>query len=370
MAPHKSKGSLATLDHSDAIPDWAYRFILHLDALEERHSPGREGNWIGFLTETLLPRLGVSRRESAASMDWLRDQGIVILERVPNPKAPSRPTTLVKLNREHRDVTASLEQARALRLGFVPIEVPPGSAAAEMIAWEREERGGTLPAIRPTAVEAGPALVWSVRLFDRTRPVLVDFRDESVWKGIGCALQSPDVFGVQFTKAPATPSTRTLVFCKQSVGRAAALVDFTIFDDGLAQCAVANHVANLMTLAPGGVVSSNDVPLNVVWTLAVRRMSERIWPVFRAMAPAAVREHRLGITANVHLAVRSLHGTRLAVHVTHLTIPDNLPRSEMDGGPIPLVLGYPLAAETLPPKPLDEALDRLAEFFGLWSHKK
>ncbi len=78
-------------------------FIRELARLEDRN----EFMWAGYIVRDLLPRVGFPAEQTKIVLDHLREAGIVLVEKVPNPKNPTFPATGVRLNNENERVQAN-----------------------------------------------------------------------------------------------------------------------------------------------------------------------------------------------------------------------------------------------------------------------
>lgn len=75
-------------------------FIREFDRLEQTH----EFMWAGYIVKEMLPRIGVATAEARQLLDELREEGIVVVEKIPNPKNPEHPASAVRLIRDHEQV--------------------------------------------------------------------------------------------------------------------------------------------------------------------------------------------------------------------------------------------------------------------------
>lgn len=84
-------------------------FIRDLDRRERE----RGDTWAGFVVKELLPGLGFSGVEAKRILRQLEAHGVVMTSTKPNPRNPDRPTTYVRLNRDHARVCAALASSEA-----------------------------------------------------------------------------------------------------------------------------------------------------------------------------------------------------------------------------------------------------------------
>lgn len=87
----------------EARVDW---FIREFSRLEDTH----EFMWAGYIVKEFLPRIGLATPEARAMLDQLQDDGIVTVNKLPNPRNPEHPASGVELNRDHPRVQAILQQ--------------------------------------------------------------------------------------------------------------------------------------------------------------------------------------------------------------------------------------------------------------------
>ena len=108
------------------------RFIREM-ANQER---GREFVWIGHVAKTMLPDMGLNDREAAQFIERMQRQGLISRAQYPNPNNPDRPTTGLKLNREHPLVRRCLPKGTPARRVF-PIASARGEPVSETLIRER-----------------------------------------------------------------------------------------------------------------------------------------------------------------------------------------------------------------------------------------
>lgn len=75
-------------------------FIREFDRLQNRN----EFMWAGYVVRELLPRLGFPPEETKSVLNQLREDEIVIVQKVENPRNPDYPATGVRLNYENETV--------------------------------------------------------------------------------------------------------------------------------------------------------------------------------------------------------------------------------------------------------------------------
>lgn len=114
--------------------------VRSLDAAE-REPRFREFVGIKTFRDDFLPPRG---------FDWARDferrravlaeaidQGVVLRNSVPNPRAPSFPTTAVRVNRDHPEAKRILTESAAARSPFRPIAVRGAELSSTVLAERR-----------------------------------------------------------------------------------------------------------------------------------------------------------------------------------------------------------------------------------------
>lgn len=119
----------------DLQDDLLRRVVLELARRDQQGRP----MWIGYVLQTLLPQLGVSGPEASAFYRQLESEGLVVSRKVPNPKNPQFPSTMVALNREHPRIRSMLNEHRDTgdtRGGFARVRVR-GEPVSETLIRER-----------------------------------------------------------------------------------------------------------------------------------------------------------------------------------------------------------------------------------------
>lgn len=84
-------------------------FIREFDRLEKTH----EFMWAGYIVKEMLPRIGVATAEARQMLDELQEQGVVVVEKIHNPKNPQHPASAVRLVRDNAQVREILGDAAA-----------------------------------------------------------------------------------------------------------------------------------------------------------------------------------------------------------------------------------------------------------------
>jgi hypothetical protein len=127
--PERS-GDPTAADHG--TPYLTSRFVRELHSIEAN----RDFTWAGYVIKDLLPRLGVGEREAQRLFDLWVHEGLLLLEKLPNPKNPDRPSTNVRLNRDRPTVKAALPNGRP-KERFAPLGHIPGEPLSVTILRER-----------------------------------------------------------------------------------------------------------------------------------------------------------------------------------------------------------------------------------------
>ncbi len=109
------------------------RVVAGLEIQERR----RDFVWAGFVVKELLPGLGIEAREVQALFDRLVEDGVLLLEKRPNPNNPDFQTTCVKLNRESDVVRAVLSRNGGSAKAFQPVPIRGEPASATLIRERR-----------------------------------------------------------------------------------------------------------------------------------------------------------------------------------------------------------------------------------------
>lgn len=111
-------------DHNGDGQPWASRFHAQGDAIPTGEAPllafvrefarlqtRNEFMWAGYVVRELLPRVGYPPHDTKSVLNDLREQKIVNVKRVHNPRNPDFPATAVQLNLEHPRVAEILGQS-------------------------------------------------------------------------------------------------------------------------------------------------------------------------------------------------------------------------------------------------------------------
>jgi hypothetical protein len=350
------------LHRPQGIPDWVFRVVLHLNELEKRRGTP-QGNWAGFVTETVLPRLGIDRRRGTQQIEWLEREGYVTVAQVPNPKMPARTASFIKLNQRHPKVREVLEYARSLKGGFVPVELAGAGTPGQLVAAERDERGGAwdllLPRISP--VRSSRALIWNAVFFQGSSHLALDLHGEALRKRVEAGFANPRGLALDGPlPSPARPGMRSWYR-----GRAGEpLVDLAVYDEGIAQCTIDLAYANSRAYSEGrGIPMPPDEVGAIVCGEAIKSLTPRVWRVFQAVCevPAAVR-------VKLFFTIRGMKGTRYGYETFSLLQPAAGEVTDSDGRPFSLGEDLRLDLVDVPESGIDACLDRVAEHYGWWSH--
>ncbi len=350
-----TSATLSTPTRPKDLPGWAYRAILHLNALDTVHHPDRSGDWAGFVLDTLLPRLGVDRREAGNHLDVLKNRGIVRTEQVKNPKSPERMTTLVHLNREHPEVRQSLEHATWVLANRKPLDVAPGDGPVEMIRRDRD-RGEVeveIPRPSPTLDREARAVAWSILFYQGTRLQKIDRRNDASLKAVEKILNGSNIGGFERVYKPGQTSLSSMHFHVPGSPTA----DFCV-DELSAQWTEALWIANTRLLPMARVSRDTDR----LWIAGVPRMGKLAWLLLREFAPPGK-----GVTASLFLTVKGLRTISATTRTTGVAHPDLRTEQRQPAADVfssQVCSGLDVASATLPEASMDEALADLAEHFG------
>lgn len=113
-----------------------------LNALERAEAqPGLQFVGLKWFRDQFLPQQGLpwtaDPRERSALLREATDQGIVMTIQVPNPKAPSHPTTTIRLNRSHPRFREKAEGATGRTGPFRPRKIEGGPMSQTIIEGRR-----------------------------------------------------------------------------------------------------------------------------------------------------------------------------------------------------------------------------------------
>ncbi len=113
-------------------------FIKSLDGAEQR--PGFDFVALKRFRDLNLTAEGYDWTGSLETRDQVLrtadHNGIVIIYKVPNPKAPAFPVTAIRLNRQHPEVVAVLGEIIIADSGFQPVDLP-GETLSRTVLDER-----------------------------------------------------------------------------------------------------------------------------------------------------------------------------------------------------------------------------------------
>ena len=113
-------------------------FIKSLDGAEQR--PGFDFVALKRFRDLNLTAEGYDWTGSLETRDQVLrtadHNGIVIIYKVPNPKAPAFPVTAIRLNRQHPEVVAVLGEIVIADSGFQPVDLP-GETLSRTVLDER-----------------------------------------------------------------------------------------------------------------------------------------------------------------------------------------------------------------------------------------
>lgn len=339
------------------LPGWAYRAILHLNALDTVHHPDRSGDWAGFVLDTLLPRLGIERRETGKHLDLLKNRGIVRTEQVKNPKSPDRMTTIIHLNQDHPEVRQSLEHAAWVIANHRPIEISSGDGPVEMIRRDRDRGEVEVPIPRPspTLDREARAIAWSVLFRQGSRLLKIDRSNDACLKAVEEILSDSHVGGFERVYHPGRTSLCSMHFHVPGSPTA----DFCT-DELSAQWTEALYIANVRVLPMAQVARDTDR----LWIAGIPRMGKLAWSLLRAFAPVGK-----GVTASLFLTVKGLctiTATTRTAGVAHPDLKTEQRQPVVDVFSTHVRSGLDVSTEALPETALDEALADLANHFN-WS---
>lgn len=103
--PDEAEGSRA-VGADGGVDARLVRFVREVDRLER----ARKFVWIGYVVKERLPELGFGQAEAQEVLDRAQREGMVSLQKIPNPKNPDFPTTTIVLNRDHPVVRKVLHE--------------------------------------------------------------------------------------------------------------------------------------------------------------------------------------------------------------------------------------------------------------------
>ena len=113
-----------------------------LNALERAEAqPGLQFVGLKWFRDQFLPQQGLpwtaDPRERSEQLREATDQGIVMTIQVPNPKAPSHPTTTIRLNRSHPRFREKAEGATGRTGPFRPRKIEGGPMSQTIVEGRR-----------------------------------------------------------------------------------------------------------------------------------------------------------------------------------------------------------------------------------------
>lgn len=118
-------------------PQWA-DVIQSLQSAEQR--PGFDFVSLKWFRDLFLPAEEHGWANSSAARDEVIrsaiERGIILINKVPNPKNPAFPVTAIRLNRGHPEVVAALGDNSGAFSAFEPIDIA-GEALSDTILGER-----------------------------------------------------------------------------------------------------------------------------------------------------------------------------------------------------------------------------------------
>ena len=120
--PSRLQDLLNALEHAEALPGLQF---VGLKWFRDQHLPQQGFSW------TADPR------ERSAQLREATGQGIVLTIQVPNPKAPSHPTTTIRLNRSHPRFLEKAAPAAGGKGPFRPRKIEGGPMSQTIIEGRR-----------------------------------------------------------------------------------------------------------------------------------------------------------------------------------------------------------------------------------------
>ena len=359
------KTAVPAIAKPTSAPEWMIRSIIHLHPIENGR-PDSPGNWTGFLIESLLPRLGVDRHLARQHLDLLEREGIVTIQKAPNPRSPDRPTSTVRLNQQNPLVKDTIQHAETLRAGFLPVELPYGEQPDDSIRRDREpNRGEVIDIPKASPVGSKRAIIWNAFFNLHGKPYILDRRTDEVWARIKTAVRE-NLFEAELDPI-SRPDYKSLGYHDLTDD---PVFDITLYDHGLAQVTWDLRALNYHCITDkeaGRGVGIEKVKGDVIWFEGIKEITSRVWQAIRSIPSDKTTD----ISANVYLTLRGARGTAATPDIKALCSNRNinLKISEYTEKPISIVDAIGIHKENIPSHAIEGCLDRIAEYYGWWDHR-